>query len=42
MNIEPAVIETNGLKRRYGKVEAVNGLDLTVRLRHGPESTREP
>jgi len=31
MNIEPAVIETNGLKRRYGKVEAVNGLDLTVR-----------
>src|SRR3989454_431118 len=32
MNIEPAVIETNGLKRRYGKVEAVNGLNLTVQV----------
>ena len=31
MSIESPVIETNGLKRRYGKIEAVNGLDLTVR-----------
>src|ERR1041385_212858 len=31
MSTESAVIETNGLKRGYGRVEAVNGLDLTVR-----------
>jgi ABC-2 type transport system ATP-binding protein len=31
MSIESAVIETNGLKRRYGEVEAVNGLNLNVR-----------
>ncbi len=31
MNSESAVIEIRDLKRRYGKVEAVNGLNLTVR-----------
>lgn len=31
MSIESAVIEIHGLKRGYGRVEAVNGLDLTVR-----------
>jgi ABC-2 type transport system ATP-binding protein len=31
MNTEPAVIEIRGLQRRYGKTEAVNGLNLTVR-----------
>ena len=31
MSTESAVIETSGLKRGYGRVEAVNGLDLTVR-----------
>src|SRR5437667_9546255 len=30
MNSESAVIEIRDLKRRYGKVEAVNGLNLTV------------
>src|SRR5881398_3240702 len=31
MNSESAVIEIRDLKRRYGKVEAVNGLNLTIR-----------
>src|SRR5881296_1128032 len=31
MNSESAVIEIRDLKRRYGKVEAVNGLNLAVR-----------
>src|SRR6266481_3008084 len=31
METNPAVIELNNLTRRYGKVEAVNGLSLTVR-----------
>jgi len=32
MNSESTAIETRDLKRRYGKVEAVNGLNLTVRV----------
>jgi ABC-2 type transport system ATP-binding protein len=31
METEPSVIELRGLTRRYGKVEAVHGLSLTVR-----------
>src|ERR1700751_3162652 len=31
METETPVIEINNLTRRYGKVEAVNGLSLTVR-----------
>jgi len=31
MNTDPPVIETKDLTRRYGKLDAVNGLSLTVR-----------
>src|SRR5271166_1895425 len=31
METNPPVIQLNQLSRRYGKVEAVNGLSLTVR-----------
>src|SRR6201988_2562071 len=31
METEPPVIEINNLTRRYGKVDAVNGLSLAVR-----------
>jgi ABC-2 type transport system ATP-binding protein len=31
MNTNPAVIEVKNLKRRYGKLDAVNGLNLNVR-----------